>query len=104
MTLYSDQSIIDVSITILDDDIVEETEFFTVKMTTPYNNVLYGIDEAIVKIEDNDCKYIIHTHIYTTYIHSYVCVYYMHFVYLVFQYRYSYWFQTRINEIIDYIE
>ena len=56
MTFYSGQTIIDVPITILDDDFVEETKFFTVKMTTPYNNVMHGIDEAIVKIEDNDCK------------------------------------------------
>ena len=56
VTLYSGQTIINVSITILDDDFVEETEYVTVKMTTSYNNVLFDIDETIVTIEDNDCK------------------------------------------------
>ena len=60
MTFYSGQTVKAVSITIFDDDIVEETEFFTVKMTTSYNNFLYDIDETIVSIEDNDCKYIIY--------------------------------------------
>ena len=61
MTFYSGQTIKAVSITIFDDDIVEETEFFTVKIITLYNNVLHNlsnIDETIVTIKDNDCKYI----------------------------------------------
>ena len=36
-------------------------------MTTPYNNVLYDIDEAIVTIEDNDCN-----HNYNTCIFLYI--------------------------------
>ena len=56
MTFYSGQTIKAVSIYILDDDFVEETEYVTVKLTTSYNNVLFDIDETIVTIEDNDCK------------------------------------------------
>ena len=53
---YSEENIKVVSIVILDDDVVEETEQFTVKMTSSDKNVLYHINEAIVNIEDNDCK------------------------------------------------
>ena len=52
----SDENVKVVSITILDDDFVEESEQFTVKMTSSDKNVLYRINESIVNIEDNDCK------------------------------------------------
>ena len=56
MTFYSEENIKHVSIAILDDNFVEETEQFTVKMTSSDKNVFYHINEAIINIEDNDCK------------------------------------------------
>ena len=49
------------SISIMDDSIVEPTELFSARLITTEPNVVIGGDTATITIQDNDGEIIVHT-------------------------------------------
>ena len=61
MTFPSGVSTASLSISIMDDSIVESTELFSALLTTTEPNVVLGVDTATITIQDNDGEIIVHT-------------------------------------------
>ena len=59
VNFQSGETLKNVSITILDDSYVEETEFFILKIESMEGDVTFSVSEAVVAIQDDDGKIII---------------------------------------------
>ena len=56
VNFQSEETLKNVSISILDDSYVEETEYFILKIESMEGDVIYSITEAVVAIQDDDGK------------------------------------------------
>ena len=54
VNFQSGETLKNVSITILDDSYVEETEYFILKIESMEGDVTFSVSEAVVAIEDDD--------------------------------------------------
>ena len=59
LTFSQDTTLVCFNVTILDDFINEEDEFFTISLTTTDQNVTLSQDSINIKIKDDDGTYII---------------------------------------------
>ena len=56
MNFQSGETLKNITITILDDICVEETEFFILKIESMKGDVTFSVSEAVVAIQDDDGK------------------------------------------------
>ena len=56
MTFTAGQTVATVSVSITDDNIVEDTEMFTATLSTTDSNVMFGEDTASITVLDDDGK------------------------------------------------
>ena len=47
-----------VSIPILEDNVAEQIEYFTLRLEAIRDVLVFPITESVVAIQDNDCKYV----------------------------------------------
>ena len=56
MNFQSGETLKNITITILDDSYVEETEYFILKIESMEGDVTFSVSEAVVAIQDDDGK------------------------------------------------